>query len=152
MKSSFGPKYHRNFWYFLPWKGRGRNSKMSLWNHRLDQNTNENFALVLSGQKLSNFLLVFWSKRWLHKDILKLTDLYFCLIYFEWTLKWKYLLRLLPPFKIVQLIRDPRGIMASIFKGNKLNFKEYRKNILNGKFCEMMINDSNLEQHLPSNR
>ena len=109
-------------------------------------------ALALSGQKLSNFSLVFWSKRWLQKDILKLTDLYFCLIYFEWTLKWKYLLRLLPPFKIVQLIRDPRGTMASISKGNKLNFKQYRKNILNGKFCEMMINDSNLEQHLPSNR
>ena len=84
-------------------------------------------------------------------DIFRLSR-YFYLIYFEWTLKWKYILRLLPPFKIVQLIRDPRGIMASISKGNKLNFKEYRKNILNGKFCEMMINDSNLEQHLPSNR
>ena len=33
-------------------------------------------ALALSGQKLSNFLLVFWSKRRLQKDILKLTDLY----------------------------------------------------------------------------
>ena len=32
-------------------------------------------ALALSGQKLSNFLLVFWSKRRLQKDILKLTDL-----------------------------------------------------------------------------
>ena len=32
-------------------------------------------ALALSGQKLSNFLLVFWSKRSLQKDILKLTDL-----------------------------------------------------------------------------
>ena len=32
-------------------------------------------ALALSGQKLSNFLLVFWSKRRLQKDILKLSDL-----------------------------------------------------------------------------
>ena len=32
-------------------------------------------ALALSEQKLSNFLLVFWSKRRLQKDILKLTDL-----------------------------------------------------------------------------
>ena len=32
-------------------------------------------ALALSGQKLSNFLLVFWSKQRLQKDILKLTDL-----------------------------------------------------------------------------
>ena len=32
-------------------------------------------ALALSGQKLSNFSLVFWSKRRLQKDILKLTDL-----------------------------------------------------------------------------
>ena len=34
-------------------------------------------ALALSGQKLSNFSLVFWSKRRLQKDILKLTDLYY---------------------------------------------------------------------------
>ena len=32
-------------------------------------------ALKGPGQKLSKFLLVFWSKRWFHKDILKLTDL-----------------------------------------------------------------------------
>ena len=32
-------------------------------------------ALALSGQKLSNFSLVFWSKLRLQKDILKLTDL-----------------------------------------------------------------------------
>ena len=32
-------------------------------------------ALKGPGQKLSNFLLVFWSKRRLQKDILKLTDL-----------------------------------------------------------------------------
>ena len=32
-------------------------------------------ALALSGQKLSIFLLVLWSKRRLQKDILKLTDL-----------------------------------------------------------------------------
>ena len=31
-------------------------------------------ALALSGQKLSNYLLVFWSKRRLQKDIMKLTD------------------------------------------------------------------------------
>ena len=37
-------------------------------------------ALALSGQKLSNFLLVFWSKRRLQKDILKLTDfIYLCM-------------------------------------------------------------------------
>ena len=33
-------------------------------------------ALKGPGQKLSKFSLVFWSKRWLHKDILKLTDPY----------------------------------------------------------------------------
>ena len=32
-------------------------------------------ALKGPGQKLSKDSLVFWSKRWLHKDILKLTDL-----------------------------------------------------------------------------
>ena len=32
-------------------------------------------ALALSGQKLSKFLLVFWSKRRFQKYILKLTDL-----------------------------------------------------------------------------
>jgi hypothetical protein len=42
--------------------------------------------------------------------------------------------------------------MASMYKGNSGDFKQYRKNIVNGKFCEMMLNDSNLEQHLPSNR
>ena len=33
-------------------------------------------ALKGPGQKLSKFSLVFWSKRWFHKDILKLIDLY----------------------------------------------------------------------------
>ena len=33
-------------------------------------------ALKGPGQKWSKILLVFWSKRWFHKDILKLTDLY----------------------------------------------------------------------------
>ena len=33
-------------------------------------------ALKGPGQKLSKFSLVFWSKRWFHKDVLKLTDLY----------------------------------------------------------------------------
>ena len=32
-------------------------------------------ALKVIGQTLSNFLLVFWSKRFFQKDILKLTDL-----------------------------------------------------------------------------
>ena len=32
-------------------------------------------ALKVTGQNLSNFLLVFWSKRFFQKDILKLTDL-----------------------------------------------------------------------------
>ena len=52
---------------------------MSFWFHRLDQNINEkltNSALEWVGQNLSNFSLVFWSKRWHQKDILKLTDLY----------------------------------------------------------------------------
>ena len=30
---------------------------------------------ILAGQNLSNFSLVFWSKRFFEKDILKLTDL-----------------------------------------------------------------------------
>ena len=34
-----------------------------------------NSALEWVGQNLSNFSLVFWSKRWHQKDILKLTDL-----------------------------------------------------------------------------
>ena len=32
-------------------------------------------AHKLSGQNLSNFLVVFWSKRFFQQDILKLTDL-----------------------------------------------------------------------------
>ena len=39
-------------------------------------------ALALSGQKSSNFFFVFWSKRRLQKDILKLTDLYHACIPF----------------------------------------------------------------------
>ena len=46
------------------------------------------------GQNLSNFLLVFWSKRWHQKDILKLIDLY-SFFYFNFmdnniTESWKF--------------------------------------------------------------
>ena len=36
----------------------------------------KNFCPHYTGQKSWNFLFVFWEKRWLHKLILKLTDLY----------------------------------------------------------------------------
>ena len=50
MKSSFVPKYERNM------------VRIS--------------ALCSEGRNLDNFLFVFWEKWWLHKLILKLTDLY----------------------------------------------------------------------------
>ena len=65
------------------------NFKMSFGCHRLDQNTNEFFSRIsaLAFKKRSNQKearaeilekksLVFWSKRWHKKDILKLSDLY----------------------------------------------------------------------------
>ena len=33
-------------------------------------------ALTTQGRNPDNFLFVFWEKRWLHKLILKITDLY----------------------------------------------------------------------------
>ena len=33
-------------------------------------------ALCSEGRNLDNFLFIFWEKRWLHKFILKFTDLY----------------------------------------------------------------------------
>ena len=50
MKSSFLPKYEQ------------KNVRIS--------------ALCSEGRNLDNFSFVFWEKRWLHKFILKLTDLY----------------------------------------------------------------------------
>ena len=35
----------------------------------------QDFALCSEGKNFDNFLFVFWEKRWLHKFILKLTDL-----------------------------------------------------------------------------
>ena len=49
---------------------------MSLWNHRLDQNTNENFYNFCPERARAEIIkkmLIFWSKRWFHKDTLKLT-------------------------------------------------------------------------------
>ena len=49
---------------------------MNLWSHRFSQNTNKRFLPSLLRTEILTFLFLFWEKRWLHKFILKLTDLY----------------------------------------------------------------------------
>ena len=56
---------------------------MNLWGHRFSQNPNQKLQRVLpyplinfQGRSLYNFWLGFWKKRWPHKFILNLTDLY----------------------------------------------------------------------------
>ena len=52
MKSSFLPRYEQKISGFL-------------------------LCVGSEGRNLNNFLFIFWKKRWLHKFILKFTDLYF---------------------------------------------------------------------------
>ena len=56
---------------------------MNLWGHYFSQNANQKFEGFLpyplinfQGRNLGNFWLAFWEKRWPHKFILNLTDLY----------------------------------------------------------------------------
>ena len=51
--------------------------------------------------------------------------------------------------KVIQLIRDPRGILFSQFKANS-TFKEWTTDI--DSLCEMMLGDTIIEEKLPSNR
>ena len=57
--------------------------RMNLWGHRFSQNANQKLPRFLpyplinfQGKNLGNFWLAFWEKRWPHKFILNLTDLY----------------------------------------------------------------------------
>ena len=51
--------------------------------------------------------------------------------------------------KVIQLIRDPRGIFFSQFKA-KNTFKEWVSDI--DGLCKMMLDDAQLEELLPSDR
>ena len=69
---------------------------MNLWGHRFSQNTNQKLQRFLpyplinsQGRNLCNFWLIFWEKRWPHKFILNLTDLY---ILQFWINSWSHLL------------------------------------------------------------
>ena len=50
---------------------------MNLWSHRFSQNMNKKWS---GSEILTIFLFIFWEKRWLHKFILKFTDLYYAAV------------------------------------------------------------------------
>ena len=52
---------------------------MNLWSHRFFQNMNEKLSGFLPCSVRAEVLTIFWEKRWLHKFILKFTDLYWLL-------------------------------------------------------------------------
>ena len=86
------------------------------------------YCASLQGRNPYNFWLIFWEKRWLHKFILKFTDLY----YFFNCLSWKFFNNII--FSAFLASPKPKILKKSIKTWRQLDLSVLISNLFVAKF------------------